>query len=63
MRKPKVIILNCPECRAPAYFETDANVTEEDAKAIIEMDARACRWCGAALLPLRDIILGAIAER
>lgn len=51
------ITVKCPECLYPATFETNG-VHEDDARMLINIDGRACRYCGAWLIPLERCCRG-----
>ena len=52
------LVINCPDCRAPATFKTPNWLHATDALMLVDIDGLACRRCGARLVPLKECCRG-----
>ncbi len=46
------IPVNCPECDKEVVFNCSNDTSREDMLKLLDTDGRACRFCGARMIPV-----------
>ena len=50
----RYILVDCPECTGEAQYYCSDDTSREDMLKLLDADGKACRFCGARMIPLKE---------